>query len=136
MKQNLTSLAKRIKAEQAAIEASFRRGVEHAIIADELLIKAKDQLPHGKWLPWLQKHTGLIPRSAQYYMKLAKRRAEVEANTNLNSHSTITEVLSALSAPALTISAQKTDEAKKVVAECIKRGQNIRMAARAARKLD
>lgn len=35
------------------------------------LIEAKGLLDHGEWLPWL-KETGLSPRTAQGYIKLAR----------------------------------------------------------------
>jgi N6-adenosine-specific RNA methylase IME4 len=133
---NLVNIAARIKAEHEAVAASAKRCMEHAIAAGELLIQAKDQMPHGQWLPWLEKHCGVTTRSAQNYMKLAKHRTEIESKYETVSHLTVREALHALAAPALTISSLKTEEAKKVALESIKNGQNIRMAGRGARKLD
>ena len=34
------------------------------------LVEAKEMLPHGEWLPWLQKETEFSSSSAQRYMKV------------------------------------------------------------------
>lgn len=95
----LTVIAGRIKAEHEAVAASLKQSVQHAIAAGELLIEAKDKVPHGQWLPWLSDHCGVSPRSAQGYMRLARHRAELEANTQALSHLTIEEALAGLAKP-------------------------------------
>jgi hypothetical protein len=42
------------------------------------LIKAKDQLGHGEWLPWLGDHCQVPERTAQLYMRLARHAPELE----------------------------------------------------------
>ncbi len=75
---SLADLAHRIKAEHTAVAESLKDGVRHAIAAGELLIEAKDQVPHGQWLPWLREHCSLSERTCQLYMRVAKNRAEIE----------------------------------------------------------
>jgi hypothetical protein len=68
----LTELAREIQSEHRSASDASVRAVAHARRAGELLIAAKEQLPHGKWLPWLKEHCQLKPRTAQSYMQLAR----------------------------------------------------------------
>ena len=70
----LGDLAARIAVEHAAAAASLQAAVAHAIACGELLIKAKAQLAHGEWLPWLASNCHLSPRTARLYMQLAHNR--------------------------------------------------------------
>jgi phage N-6-adenine-methyltransferase len=75
----LADLAARIKIEHEAYGAAARKGVEHAMAAGDLLLEAKAQLGrHGQWLPWLKEHCALSERTAQLYMRLARKRSEIE----------------------------------------------------------
>ena len=51
---SLADLAGRIKSEHEAVATALKESVRHAIVAGELLIEAKGQVPHGQWLPWLR----------------------------------------------------------------------------------
>src|SRR5271163_3492730 len=75
---SLVDLAARIKTEHTAVSSALKESLRHAIAAGELLLEAKDQVPHGQWLPWLQKHCSIFERTAQLYMRVAKNRAEIE----------------------------------------------------------
>jgi hypothetical protein len=75
---SLPDLAGRIRVEHEAVSASLKESVRHAITAGELLIEAKAQLDHGRWLPWLRDHCTISERSAQLYMRVAKSRTEIE----------------------------------------------------------
>jgi N6-adenosine-specific RNA methylase IME4 len=100
------------------------------------LSKRNNKIPHGQWLPWLQEHCGVTPRSAQGYMKLARNRDKLEANTKALAHLTIEGALKSLAAPALAIASLETEEARNAAVEAIKNGADIRQAVRAAKKLD
>src|ERR1700752_1534300 len=78
---SLADLAARIRAEHEAASGAFRRGAEHAMRAGDLLIEAKARLKHGQWLRWLAEHCEVSERAAQLYMRLARARSEIEANT-------------------------------------------------------
>jgi Protein of unknown function (DUF3102) len=69
---SLADLAARIKAEHEAAEAANKRGLEHAINAGRLLLEAKAQVTHGRWLPWLGEHCRVPERTAQAYMQVAR----------------------------------------------------------------
>jgi hypothetical protein len=82
---SLADLAARIKVEHESAGAAVRKGAEHAMAAGDMLIEAKAQIGHGLWLPWLRDHCELSVRVAQQYMRVAKGRAQIEANTNNDS---------------------------------------------------
>lgn len=67
----LPILAAEIRAAHGAVKAAARVALERAREAGNLLIEAKDALPHGGWLPWLRE-VGITPRTAQGYMQLAR----------------------------------------------------------------
>ena len=74
----LTHLAARIRAEHEAVSSALKESVRHAIAAGELLVEAKGQLGHARWLPWLRDHCTISERTARLYVRVAKNRAEVE----------------------------------------------------------
>jgi hypothetical protein len=76
---SLADLAARIRAEHEAASHALKESVRHAIAAGELLIEAKGRLDHGRWLPWLKDHCAISERTAQLYMRVARNRAEIEA---------------------------------------------------------
>jgi hypothetical protein len=76
---SLPDLASRIRAEHEAVSAALSESVRHAIAAGELLIEAKEKLQHGQWLPWLKDRCTISERTAQLYMRVARNRAEIEA---------------------------------------------------------
>jgi hypothetical protein len=92
--RSLTSLASAINAEHDAALHAAMTAIEHARRAGALLIDAKDQLPHGSWLPWLAEHCPTISvRTAQGYMRLARADAQRVA------HLTVRDALALLSVP-------------------------------------
>ena len=55
------------------IRDALASGAEQYRRAGLLLREAKAQLKHGDWLPWLQEHFALSPRTASGYMRLPNR---------------------------------------------------------------
>jgi hypothetical protein len=92
----LTDLAHRIKAEHEAVSDALKESVRHAITAGELLIEAKQQLKHGQWLPWLKDHCAISERTAQLYMRCARNRDAIEANTQRVADLTLNEAAAML----------------------------------------
>jgi hypothetical protein len=74
---HLTALAQAANAEHAACAAALRTTLNHAIRAGELLREARALVPHGGWLPWLEANFAGSERTAQNYMRLAARQAEL-----------------------------------------------------------
>ena len=78
---SLVDLAARIQVEHQAVSVALKDSVRHAIAAGELLIEAKALLKHGQWLPYLREHCTMSERTAQLYMRCARHRDAIEANT-------------------------------------------------------
>jgi hypothetical protein len=76
---SLPDLARAIQREHDAVRTCVAEGLEHARRAGELLRQAKAALPHGDWLPWLEKHCDVSARTAQAYMRIADRWQTLEA---------------------------------------------------------
>lgn len=49
-----------------------RRGGEAILTIGRCLVEAKELLPHGEWLPWLNERAELSERTAQKFMRLAR----------------------------------------------------------------
>ena len=70
------------------------------------LVEAKELLPHGEWLPWLQKETDFSERTAQTYMKIFREYGAAqeslfgaEVNTQTFADLPISKALALLSVP-------------------------------------
>ena len=74
---SLPELAARVRAEHTAVADALKDSLRHAITAGELLIVAKAQVPHGQWFSWLREHCAISKRTEQFYMRAAKKRAEI-----------------------------------------------------------
>ncbi len=79
MKANLGQIVTQAMATTRTIEAitdelldAKRKGGEAILTIGRCLIEAKEMLPHGEWLPWLNERAELSERAAQRFMKLAR----------------------------------------------------------------
>ena len=78
----LDALAERINAGHRAYLATTHRALKHAFDVGAALQEAKSGLPHGEWLPWLQVGCpDISERTAQRYMRIARRREELESKS-------------------------------------------------------
>jgi hypothetical protein len=75
---DLHALAKAVREHRAASVNAAENFLEHALAAGDALIRAKAQVKHGEWLPWL-KLCDLSADKAERYMKLARHRAELNS---------------------------------------------------------
>jgi len=75
---DLDALAKEVCKHLQASATAAQNFLEHALAAGDALIRAKAQVKHGEWLPWL-KSCGLGEDTAERYMKLARHRAELNS---------------------------------------------------------
>lgn len=75
---DLITLADEINAEHRACDEALRAGLNHAVRAGELLIKAKAQVKHGEWGTWIRDNFEGSARSAQAYMKVAREVPNLE----------------------------------------------------------
>ena len=73
------TMARTLAPEERTIEAitgeileAKRAGGEAILTIGRGLIEAKEKLPHGEWLPWLNEQVDLSERTGQKFMKLAR----------------------------------------------------------------
>jgi hypothetical protein len=97
----LAELAARINAEHQQAEAALRAGLAHARTAGELLLQAKEQCRHGEWLPWLKANVRFSERTAQAYMRVAKRWFELESKAQGLADLTFEDGLKLLAGPTV-----------------------------------
>ena len=72
MARTLTPGERDIETITGEILEAKRAGGEAILTIGRCLIEAKEQLPHGEWLPWLHERVDLSERTAQKFMKLAR----------------------------------------------------------------
>jgi Protein of unknown function (DUF3102) len=75
---DLDALAKAVREHLQASANAAQNFLEHTLDAGDALIRAKEQVKHGEWLPWL-KSCDLSADTAERYMKLARHRAELNS---------------------------------------------------------
>jgi hypothetical protein len=80
---DLEDWASEINSEHLAASDCAQTAIEHARRAGGLLIKAKQALPHGDWLPWLAANVHVSERSVQVYMKLARENPQHAAGLSM-----------------------------------------------------
>lgn len=67
----LSDIASDINTAHDAAISHANQAVQLARRCGELLLEAKSQLGHGKWLPWLNTHCRVSARQASNYMRVA-----------------------------------------------------------------
>jgi DUF3102 family protein len=75
---NLDALAKEVCEHLQASATAAQNFLEHALAIGDALIRAKEQVQHGEWLPWL-KSCDVSADTAERYMKLARHRDELNS---------------------------------------------------------
>lgn len=66
------ALVSKIIADHEDVEKGKLSAVEGAIRCGERLMQAKDQTPHGKWLPWVEENLPFSAKTAQVYIDIAR----------------------------------------------------------------
>lgn len=77
---SLDTLADQIRAKIDEVETAHRTTLERAREAGELLIRAKELVKHGQWLPWLEANCRVSADMAGKWMKLSRQWPELEAS--------------------------------------------------------
>ena len=84
-------LVDKIKAAHASVVVGMKDTVTKSMALGYILILAKDRMPHGDFLPWVEQHCGVAKRTAQQCMKWARNRSKIEGamrNAQENAHFT------------------------------------------------
>jgi hypothetical protein len=74
----LGTLAQRINEEHRAAFKAMVDTLNHAVVAGDLLLEAKKLVKYGEWGAWLEENFDGSERTARDYMRLARRRGEIE----------------------------------------------------------
>lgn len=94
---DLSALAVAINGEHALAEQYASLAIHRAKRAGELMNKAKLQVPHGQWLPWLSANCPTIAtRTAQAYMRLDREWGTLESKCATVAHLTVNDALKLL----------------------------------------
>ena len=67
-----------------------RAGGEAILTIGRCLIEAKEQLPHGEWLPWLNERVEFSERTARNFMRLAREWSNRQALADLGAAKALT----------------------------------------------
>ena len=117
-----------------------RRGGEAILTIGRCLTEAKQALPHGEWLPWLNERVELSERAAQRFMRLSREWSNLTALSDLGA----TKALALLALPAderdqfiethnvVDMSARQLEQAIKDRDEARKAAENAQAEASAA----
>lgn len=83
--KKLVALSAEINEHHRQAQGHATKAIEHARQAGALMVKAKAEVSHGEWLPWLgSKCPDVTPRTAQRYMRIAKEWPALEAAAGAN----------------------------------------------------
>jgi ParB-like chromosome segregation protein Spo0J len=120
----LSDLADRINVAGEQAAAALHSGLLHAREAGRLLLEARAKLPHGRWLPWLAANVRFSERTAQCYMRVAKRWDELEGKAQRVADLSYRDALALLAAPQEAPGGG--DEAQEVPVDLIRVGPRFR----------
>jgi hypothetical protein len=96
----LTELARQINDAHRQCEQALKSGLSHALAAGQLLLEVKSRVGHGGWLGWLKANFGFSERTAQTYMRVARRWPELEAKAQRVADLSYRDAVALLSATA------------------------------------
>jgi hypothetical protein len=97
--QPLADLAVQIRNEHLCFESALRTSLDHCKRAGELLLLAKEQVPHGEWTQYVEQQCHISRKTAWKYTTIAKRWAELAANVSPGRHLTQNQALKLLLSP-------------------------------------
>jgi mannose/cellobiose epimerase-like protein (N-acyl-D-glucosamine 2-epimerase family) len=81
---DLVRIAKSINADLKKASDCIRKSLLHIRSAGERLIEAKELVPHGGWLDWLDENTKLKDRTAQLYMQIGRDWDQLQSVAEAN----------------------------------------------------
>lgn len=90
MARTLTPGERDIETITGEILEAKRAGGEAILTIGRCLIEAKEQLPHGEWLPWLNERVEFSERTARNFMRLAREWSNRQALADLGAAKALT----------------------------------------------
>src|SRR5262245_47295305 len=110
-----SDLVEKIKTAHSAVITGMKDTVMKSMALGDILIAAKDRMPHGAFLPWVENACGIASTSAQLYMRHARNRPKIEEamrNAQGNAHFTLADANKAIGSSSET---KPAPDAKAVV---------------------
>ena len=95
----LPILAEKISRAHTAARRHASKSLEHAIMAGEWLIEAKEQLKHGEWMPWLRDNIDISDRAVRMYMRLARHKDVMDTKSATVADLTIRAAVAEITTP-------------------------------------
>ena len=126
VERSLDELAAAINSEHRKVEAAANTALAHALRAGELLLRAKEGVPHGSWVAWLAENFAGSDRTARAYMQVAQRRDELEAKRQTSAISSLAGALQALSTPRREEAPHQPERENRAIEEAQTRGHQTR----------
>ena len=102
----------RIRALAAELDQLGKTALAKAIECGKLLSEAKEALPHGAWLEWLQSNFTFTPRTATNWMKVAEMHATGKLKSETVSDLSLSEVYQLATTPRPDTADHPPDEAE------------------------
>jgi hypothetical protein len=94
----LAVLAAAIRAAHCDVASAGQVAAERSLAAGRALIEAKSSVPHGGWAAWCRDHAGLNPRTARFYMQIARSGLETATVADLGLRGAV-EMLATMKPP-------------------------------------
>jgi len=91
--QELETLAQTIRTADQGVTHAAANLVEHALAAGDALLRAKAKVGYGNWLRYLKDKCDLSEDRAERYMRLARGRDVIEANSARVRNLSLTQAL-------------------------------------------
>lgn len=95
---DIEDITRRINRAHKRASTAARTAIARAIEAGELLIQAKNHVPHGSWQIWLQANFKGSSRTAQTYMRVAEKQELIKSKAQSAAHLTLGGALKIVSA--------------------------------------
>jgi hypothetical protein len=96
--QDLEERAERVRKCLLLVSTAVENYLEHALATGDELIRNKAEIPHGGWLEWLRT-CDLTEDTAGRFMRLARHRAELTANSARVRNLSLTAALKLIAKP-------------------------------------
>ena len=97
--RELAGLAAEINQDHDSYRRGARTTFQYARAAGEKLLRVKEIVGHGQWIDWVEENCDFSARTAQQYVRIARRCRDLGENAQLPAHLTIEAVLEVFALP-------------------------------------
>lgn len=126
------ALAAEIRQEHQRVHQAIAAGLSHAKEAGRLLLEARQHIPHGGWIRFVEHDCGLSRSIAAGYIRVCERWTELEPHVQRVAHLPLRKALALLAEPKASTTANSDDlerQADEFLALCFAIPANATMLA-------